>query len=159
VSDFYQAGLVSSSVNLHYGCGANYYTGACTNGFSNDYAFEVEYSPYGVDSGLCVGVAATASQGEGVTLQHCGVTSKTVWIVDTADATGFRLNYSPAINGSDMNFSHPYVLTYPSNGFPTDSPRPQVQVDQLTGFSGGFGPGPGTVNDFQEWGADFGVNR
>jgi len=157
VSDFYQAGLVSSSVNLHYGCGANFYTGVCTNGFQDDYAFEVEYSPNGVNTGLCVGVASTAYQGEGVSLQHCGVSARTVWIIDTADATGFNNNYSPAINGSDTNFSHPFVLTYPSNGYPTDSSRPQVLVDELTGFSGGFGPGPGTVNDFQEWGADFGV--
>ena len=159
VSDFFQAGLVSASVNLHYGCGFNVNTGACGNGFNDEYAWEVEYSPYGVDSGLCVGVASTAVQNEGVTLQPCGVTSKTVWISDTADSTGFFNNYTPAINGSDTNFSHPYVLTYPSDGYPTDSPRPQLLVDQLTGFSGGFGPGPGTVNDFQEWGADFGVNR
>jgi len=159
VSDFYQAGLVSASVNLHYGCGFNPNTGLCSNGFNDEFAWEVEYSPYGVDSGLCVGVGATAVQGEGVTLQPCGVTSKTVWISDTADSTGFFNNYTPAINGSDTNFSHPYVLTYPSSGYPTDSPRPQLLVDRLTGFSGGFGPGPGTVNDFQEFGADFGVNR
>ena len=158
VSDFYAAGLVSSAVELHYG-GGIFPSQPAGNGFADDFAFEVEYSPYGVDSGLCVGVAATASQNEGVTLQPCGVTAKTVWISDTADSTGFFNNYTPAINGSDTNFSHPYVLTYPSDGYPTDSPRPQLLVDQLTGFSGGFGPGPGTVNDFQEWGADFGVNR
>jgi len=27
---------------------------------------------------------------------------------------------SIVINGSDTNFSHPFVLTYPKNGFPTD---------------------------------------
>jgi hypothetical protein len=157
VSDFYQAGLVSSAVNLHYGCGANFYTGACTNSFRDDYAFEVQYSPYGVDSSLCVGVTTSAFQGEGVSLQPCGVSARTVWVIDTADATGFANSYSPAINGSDTNFSQPFVLSYPSSGYPTDSPRPQLQVRNLTGFSGGFGPGPGTVNDFQEWGADFGA--
>ncbi len=43
----------------------------------------------------------------------------------------------PVINGSDTNFSHPFVLTYPGNGFPTDKPRPQLQVKNLTGFSDG----------------------
>ena len=158
VADFYAAGLVSAAVALHYGCIAGTNFPDCLGG-RNDYAFEVEYAPYGVESGLCVGVAATAFQHEKVALEPCGVDGRTVWIIDTADATGWRNSYSPAINGSTTNFSKPYVLTYPSNGFPTDKPRPQLLTDHLTGFSGGFGPGPGTVNDFQEWGADLGVLR
>ena len=39
-----------------------------------------------MDSGLCLGVATTAFQDEGVTLQPCGVSAKTVWIVDTFDS-------------------------------------------------------------------------
>ena len=42
---------------------------------------------------------------------------------------------TPLINGSDTNFSHPFVLTYPKNGYPTDIPRPQLTVTNLTGFS------------------------
>lgn len=36
---------------------------------------------------------------------------------------------------------------------------PQLEVDNITGFSAGFPPGPelGTVNDNELWGADFGV--
>ena len=30
-------------------------------------------------------------------------------------------DYVPVINGSDTNFSHPFVMTYPQNGHPTDS--------------------------------------
>ncbi len=75
VADFFAARLVSAALNLHYGGGAK--------GFPNDSAFENEYAPFGVDSGLCLGVAATAFNDEGVTLQPCGVSSKTVWIVDT----------------------------------------------------------------------------
>ena len=45
--------------------------------------------------------------------------------------------YFPLINGSDTNFSQPSVLTYPINGFPTDKPRPQLTVTNLTGFSNG----------------------
>jgi hypothetical protein len=144
-SDFYAAGLVSAQVNLHYGNGSVTAT--------DDPAFEVEYSPYGVNSGLCVGVASTAVQSEGVTLQPCGVSAKTVWIIDAADITGFNHNYAPLINGSDTSFSHPFVMTYPQDGYPTDTPRPQVLVRGLTGFSNS----PLTVNSNQLWGADFGV--
>jgi hypothetical protein len=152
VADFFAAGLVSAAVDLHYGAGAV--------GFPNDPAFENEYAPYGVDSGLCVGVASTAVQGSKVSLQPCGVSSKTVWVVDTGDSTTIARGYVPLINGSDTNFSHPFVLTYPTNGYPTDIPRPQLTTTNLTGFSGSFlVPELGTVNDNQLWGANFGVLR
>ena len=79
-----------------------------------------------MDSGLCVGVASTAVQEEGVTLQECGASSKTVWAVDVFDQPieSFFLGYYPLINGSDTNFSQPFVLTYPQSGYPTDKPRP-----------------------------------
>ena len=54
VSDFKAAGLVSAALNLHY---------------ADNPAFEIEYAPYGVNSGLCMGTATTAISGEGVTLQ------------------------------------------------------------------------------------------
>jgi hypothetical protein len=152
VSDFFAAGLVSAAVNLHYGNGSV--------AAIDQPALELEYAPFGVDSGLCVGVASTAFQNEGVTLQPCGVTAKTVWIVDVADSpVTLAAGYVPLINGSDTNFSHPFVLSYPRNGFPTDRPRPQLRVTNLTGFSNGFGPIVGTVPDYQLWGADFGELR
>ena len=151
VADFFAAGLVSAAVNLHYGGGAA--------GFPNDPAFENEYAPFGVDSGLCMGLAATAFNDEGVTLQPCGVSSKTVWIFDTLDGSFIQLihGYVPLINGSDTNFSQPFVLTYPNLSVPTDKPRPQLVVTNITGFANGPGPVEGSVNDNQLWGADFGI--
>jgi hypothetical protein len=153
VSDFLTAGLVSPSVALHYG--------GLGTGSVNDPAFENEYAPFGVDSGLCMGLASTAVAGEGVTLQPCGVSSKTVWILDTYDQYSFvdaLRNGVPLINGSDTNFSQPFVLTYPDNAYPTDKPRPQLIVTNLTGFSQGpGGPEVNTVNSGQLWGATFGV--
>jgi hypothetical protein len=152
VADFKAAGLVSAAVALHYGGGAA--------GFPNDPAFEYEYAPFGVDSGLCVGVATTALQGEDVTLQPCGVSANTVWILDYFDSfsTFLRGFYVPLINGSDTNFSHPFVLTYPTDGYPTDLPRPVLTVTNLTGFSNGFGGLElGTVESNQLWSADLGV--
>jgi hypothetical protein len=171
VSDFYAAGLVSAALALHYGCiaGVNFpncpfnVTSLSGSGSADFLAFEQEYAPFGVDSGLCVGVASTAFQDEGVTLQPCGVSAKTVWVLDTLDqqfTDAWAHGYFPLINGSDTNFSQPFVLTYPNNGYPTDKPRPQLTVQNLTGFS--FQPGNlfGTgADDNQLWSATFGELR
>ena len=162
-SEFNAAGLVSNAVALHYGCAKQFGTHSCTPGSVDDPAFETEYAPFGVDSGLCVGVASTAVQNEGVSLQPCGVSARTVWILDLNDSPStFNHDYIPLINGSDTNFSHPFVLTYPKNGFPTDRPRPQLLVQNLTGFTQGhfpLGSPIGNVNDNQLWGADWGILR
>jgi hypothetical protein len=176
VADFFAAGLVSSALALHYGCissgpsanfpncpfniaGFNIPSGAN----SDLLAVENEYAPFGVDSGLCMGVAATAVQGEGVTLQPCGVSSKTVWVLDTLDQSftdAWAHGYIPLINGSDTNFSQPFVLTYPGAGIPTDKPRPQLFVSNLTGFSFHVGNLFGTgANSNQLWGATFGEEK
>lgn len=162
-SSFYAAGLVSSAVALHYGCqGTIAVPGGqipCAPGSADTAAFEIEYAPFGANSGLCMGLASTAFKGEKVTLQPCGVTSKTVWIVDTNDQAWITSAGVPLINGSDTNFSHPFVLTYPGNGYPTDKPRPQLFVSNLTGFTqpGGIFPVLGSVNSNQLWSAKFGV--
>jgi hypothetical protein len=89
------------------------------------------------------------------------VSSKTVWIWDVGnnadDPDALADGFFPLINGSDTNFSHPFVLTYPKNGFPTDIPRPQLRVNNLTGFSNGFGPIVGSVSSNQLWSFVFGV--
>ena len=104
-----------------------------------------------------MGVATTARQGTPVVLEPCGISSKTVWIIDTADSITITHGYVPLINGSDTNFSHPYVLSYPLNGYPTDMPRPELTTTNLTGFSNGVGPVLGSVINTQLWGSDFGV--
>jgi hypothetical protein len=162
-ADFFAAGLVSSAVALHYGCIPTVNFPDCygqTKFAVNDPAFEIEYAPFGVDSGLCMGLAATAFNDEGVTLQPCGVSSKTVWIDDIFDSPSTLFGgYIPVINGSDTNFSQPFVLTYPNDSVPTDMPRPQLVVTNISGFSNGFPPGPelGTVDVNQLWGADYGI--
>ena len=171
VSDFFAAGLVSSSLALHYGCiaGVNFpncpfNVSSISGSKSSDYlAVENEYAPFGVDSGLCMGVAATAFNDEGVTLQPCGVSSKTVWVLDTLDqqfTKAWAHGYIPLINGSDTNFSQPFVLTYPNDSVPTDKPRPQLVVTNLTGFSFHVGNLFGTgANGNQLWGATFGEEK
>ena len=176
VADLFEAGLVDSETALHYGCiappnpdpnfadcpfnigGINF----PVSDESNLLAVENQYAPFGVDSGLCMGLASTAFSGEGVTLQPCGISSRTVWILDTLDQSftgAWDHGYIPLINGSNTNFSEPFVLTYPANGFPTDKPRPQLTVTNLTGFSfqpgSLFGTGTGADGN-QLWGATFG---
>jgi hypothetical protein len=139
-------GLVSQATCLHY---------------ANNFAFENAYTPFGVFSGLCSGVAATAFQGEGVTLQPCGVSGKTIWIVDQNENFFNNFPGVPLINGSNTNFSHPFVLTYPANANPTDMPRVQLIVTNLTGFTNGAFPFPipviSSVNSGQLWLRTFGV--
>ncbi len=163
VAAFFASGQVTAAFALHYGCIPKVTFPTCfgqTKVAFDDPAFEIEYTPLGQFSGLCVGVASTAVQEEGVTLQPCGASNKTVWAVDLYDQPlqAFFLGYAPLINGSDTNFSQPFVLTYPASGFPTDKPRPQLQVDNLTGFSHGFPPilNYPSIDSSQMWGADFG---
>lgn len=146
VADFYEAGLVSSAVALHYGCGGTTVPAIqCTSpAGTDDQAFEIEYAPFGVESGLCMGLAATAVSGEGVTLQGCGQSSRSVWIEDTIDSP--VTPYYAAINGSDLNFSDPFVLTYPASANPVDKPRVQLVVANLAKFASGP-----TDNDNQLW--------
>jgi len=159
VSDFYAAGMVSAAFALHYGChGSIAVQGAqvpCDQGAVDDNAWELQYAPFGVDSGLCMGLAATAVAGEKVSLQPCGVTARTVWAEDTNpnDQSPVTPGFYAAINGSDTNFSHPFVLTYPGNGYPTDKPRPELFVTNLAQFS----QGPTFDDDYQLWTAFQGV--
>jgi hypothetical protein len=139
VADYYADDLVSSGLYAHYG---------------NDVAFELEYTPYGVGTDECAGVSASSlSDGTKVSLQSCGASSKTLWVVDAANVQSYGWgHYVPLINGSDTNFDAPYVLTFPG-GNPNDKPRPQLEVSQLLESS------RHVVDDDQEWGVEFGVLR
>ncbi|MFJ9915092.1 hypothetical protein [Actinacidiphila glaucinigra] len=103
VTDFYKDGLVSAEVNKHYG---------------KLRAVEVEYAPHGMRTGLCAGLAHTAYQDEGLTLQKCGMSARTVWIIDTADSPDTTSQgHFPLVSGSTTNFTHPYAMTFTHNAF------------------------------------------
>ena len=142
VNQFATAGLVSPALTIHYG---------------NDLAFEFQYSPNGVNSGLCVGISGlTAAANTPVSLQPCGVSARTVWVTDVQNIQRggvFTFPFVPLINGADTNFSHPFVLTYPPNANPNDKPRAQLVTQNLHQFS------RGQVFDNQQWSAFFGVLR
>jgi serine/threonine protein kinase len=92
VSAFYTDGLATTAMDQNY---------------PNDEDYEYEYVPYGVYSGLCLGVSGTAQNGTSVTLQPCGVSAATTWVAGAADQSGDV----PLINGTNTNFTQPFVLT------------------------------------------------
>lgn len=98
VHEFYKAGLMSWAMD-HYG--------------PRDEAYEIEYTPYGVDSGLCVGVPSKAVNGRWVRLEPCGVSAATTWVVvnDSATWTSNGVENAELANGSTTNFFRPEVLT------------------------------------------------
>ena len=122
----YHLGMISAGMDLHYHFRP---------------AFEVMWTPYGVTSNLCRGLARPASQGEKVTLQPCGNFPKTLWVVDNdywaADKLHGDIAYggNALINGSTTNPSVPYVLTAGGSLW-GGNPFGQLQVDQLVADDG-----------------------
>jgi hypothetical protein len=99
VADYYALGLVSQQVARHYGSLS---------------AAQLEYSPLGLPSGLCVGIAANPFQGEALSLQPCTVPGRTVWIVATAlSPTTAPAGLFPIVSGATKDFDRPFAMTYP----------------------------------------------
>jgi hypothetical protein len=112
--------------------------------------FELNWAPFGNQSGLCSGVKTAAVQGENVTLQPCGASANTVWVLDRNNATlgtdcrvatsppvnpgDPSVNFCPWINGGDTNFSQPLVLTVDTG---TQHPTNQLKL-QREAHVGGF---------------------
>jgi hypothetical protein len=141
VSDFFAAGMVSAAVDAHYG------------GLR---AAQLEYAPSGVASGLCVGLAGTAYEHGPLGLQPCSVPGTTVWIVDTADSPATAAEgYSPLVNGSTTDVTHPLAMTYPAGASPTDEPAPRIHVSPLRGCEDAD-PAEPAVPGRQLWGTVLG---
>jgi hypothetical protein len=116
---------------------------ACVNYPAGYPVFESDWSPFGNQSGLCAGVARRGFDGERVTLQHCGATARTLWVGDLGHAvTASGHLYTPWVNGSDPNFSHPLVLTVNTGSF---LPENQLKLKRLNLLTAS------TVADSQEF--------
>ena len=120
----------------------------CVNYPGSYPVFESDWSPFGNDSGLCAGIAQRNVAGENVTLQRCGASAATMWVGDLADSVvnNGRL-YTPWVNASDPNFSHPLVLTVDAS---TKLPVNQLKVTRLNLLTGHV------VKDSQEFTLAFG---
>jgi len=130
VSDFFDAGMVSAAVNEHY---------------RSERAAQIEYAPFGEPTGLCAGLATTAYQNEGLTLQPCSIPGTTVWIIATADSPATAPARFPIVSGSNTVFTHPFAMTIRGN--PAHKRFPQIVVQRLRG-------NPDHVRVDQLWGAN-----
>jgi hypothetical protein len=95
VDDFIQAGLADQGLHPLYG---------------SLFAFEFEYAPFGIDSGLCMGVPSTPGNGTRVDLEACGVSARTVWIEDNLNSHDGS-NVVLVSLATSSNFSTPPVLS------------------------------------------------
>jgi hypothetical protein len=145
VSYLYHLGWISSAYMVHY---------------PFNLAFEVMWTPYGVESNLCRGVSLNAFQGELVTLEPCGDFPRTLWIVGenytaadhamqaqhAAGGGGGGGGYGPyyggneLINGSSVNPSVPFVLTA-GGGIFGGNPFAPLQIFEQTAVDGVLNPG------------------
>jgi hypothetical protein len=130
VSKFFADGLISATVDKHYG---------------KLEAAQIEFAPYGKATGFCTGVSKTPYQNEGLSLQPCKIRGNTVWIIDTSAASRAAKGYFALVNGSSTDFSQPFAMTY------AQQPPTQIVVQHLR-FSDA-----GTVPETQLFGAAFGV--
>ena len=138
VSAFYAAGMVSADVNKHYG---------------NLLGVQQEYAPYGVGTGLCVGLASIAYQNEGLTLQPCSIPGRTVWIIDTPDSPATAATgYFPIVNASTTKFERPFAMDLPQDEVASDQQTLQIHVRHLK-----FLTHEKTLPDSQLWGFHPGV--
>jgi hypothetical protein len=130
VSDFYATGMVSAAVNDHYG---------------NLQGVQIGYAPRGKVTGLCAGLATTAYQNEGLSLQPCSTPGTTVFVIDTADSPATAPTYFPIVNASTTDFVHPYTMTIDGN--PAHECFVRIRVRHLIGS-------PGHVPQNQLWGSN-----
>jgi hypothetical protein len=130
VSDFVAAGLMAPGLDTLY---------------SSLNVIELQYTPGGMPSGLCVGVATTPGLGTPVTLQPCGLSAKTTWILDPAPGTAAAAQVSALISGAtNSSFQHPYSLTTLLPGVPLFTAPLELSL-------------PTAVLDHQLWAPWFGI--
>jgi len=116
VADYYALGLVSAAVNSHYG---------------QLTASQLEYTPGGVPSGLCVGIATDPFQGEALSLQSCTVPGRTVFIIDTTDSPATAAAHLfPIVSGATSDFTHPFTMSYPPH-VDTAATLPPIRLRHL----------------------------
>jgi hypothetical protein len=133
VSGLYQKGIVGNVVDEEWG---------------TDLAYQYVYAPDGVLSGFCMGLADSASTGEGVTLEPCGVDANTIWISMFEDEND--VGYFPWINATDTVVDTPYVLTALKPRLWLRGADIYLEVDPLSVVDG-------TVDPDQMWANEFGV--
>ena len=136
ISEWYADGMVPAAVNEHYG---------------NLAGVQIEYTPSGVATGLCVGLASVAYENEGLTLQPCSVPNLTVWVLDTPDSPSTAPAWFPIVNASTTDFRRPSAMSLVPDEVASDHQLLQILARRLQ-----FRTDEKTLPDRQLWGAHFG---
>jgi hypothetical protein len=99
---------------------------------------ESNWSPDGDQSGLCPGIRGAASAGELVTLQSCGQSAGTLWVIDENNIhTIGGTTFTPLVLGSDPQSSQPFVLQVNTG---SHSPANLLRVERESLLSHSFVP-------------------
>ena len=130
----------------------DHHRGLFTPQFDTSYAalsaYQFEYAPSGVPSGLCVGTwpGQPAKAGFKVRLEPCGRIKNVVWAVFTGYFLGDNVTagYNVLVNAATSSFGHPLVMNYPV-GHPNDRPRPWLNVQPVRAYA------DGAIYDSQQW--------
>jgi hypothetical protein len=102
--------------------------------YAGSEVLELNWTPFGNQTGLCAGTAGPVRHGTNVTLRPCGRFEGTLLIVDSDHAAG---GYAPLIDGADASFSHPAVLTVDPG---TRRPEYRLRVEPENTLTGGVIP-------------------
>jgi hypothetical protein len=137
VYSLYKLGWISSSMMVHW---------------KKYEAYEVMWTPLGLESNLCRGLSKNAFEGEIVTLEPCGSFPRTLWIVgenysaaDHVARTDGSWTPSPYYGGNELISassslpSNPYILTA-GGGVWGQNPLAPLQVDQQSAVDGVLNP-------------------
>jgi len=135
VSKFHEDGLVSAAVNDRYG---------------DLLAVQQEYAPYGDGTELCVGLAGSPYQHQPLTLQPCGVSARTVWIIDTPDS--HVEGYFPIVNAGTTTFERPFAMNIRRDEIESGNKTLHIRLARLQ-----FLGAAKTLPDTQLWGFKQGV--
>jgi hypothetical protein len=128
---------------------------ACIDYYGNP-VYELDWTPFGNDSGYCAGTMGTPYNGMNVKLVDCGSTEGSLFIQDNSNAgpatngcsntsgntSDTGPNFSDYISGATTQFSHPYVATVNAG---THRPDNQLQLWRRNVLTGG------SIRDAQEW--------
>jgi hypothetical protein len=133
-----QVGTLLNFCPNYGGSGLSQTSYVCINYPSGYPVFESNWSPFGNQSGLCVGAWLPVYAGENVTLQNCGTSTTTMWVGDLANGTVHHGHlYVPWVNGASSNFSHPLTLQVDPG---TQRPINQLKLANLNTLTGGVSP-------------------
>jgi hypothetical protein len=130
VSGYYAAGMISADANSHYA--------------GSSRAVQIEYAPYGVATGLCVGLDSLPHENQGLTLQPCSTPYLTVWILDFKHSP--VPGYFAIINSATTDFNHPFAMSLNSDEVSSGQQLLQILVRRLH-----WGNGDKTLPDSQLW--------